>query len=225
MYTRQFQFFGTTTLLMHADNIDEADRLDRWRKDPKNRSVTKPGDDRSPAWTWKTYLYHDGKNLAIPTQNFMTCLRQAAAKKIMKRQTTYKEVSQASIFVASEYFDLHVGVEDGKGMKYHQVPVSKINAIDDDAPYDDHLHAVRAMGFDLNAKRARVGQAKHIRVRPAFRRWKVCGSVTVTDEATITPGVLEELLRLAGNVGLGDWRPGCRTPGNYGMFEAQLAGK
>lgn len=222
MYDRSFELVGVTKLLMHADNVVEADRLDKWRKDPKNRSVSKAGDDRSPAWTWKTYLYHDTENVAIPTQNFMTCLRQAATKKIMRRQTTYKEASQASIFPTSEYLTFYVGVESQKGVEYRQIPLAKINAIDDDAPYDEHLHAARALGFDLMAKRACIVRAKHVRVRPAFARWKVCGSVTVTDEATITPGVLEELLALAGNVGLGDWRPGCKTPGNYGMFEARL---
>jgi hypothetical protein len=49
----------------------------------------------------------------------------------------------------------------------------------------------------------------------------VRGEVTIL-APEITFGNLETLFSLAGNVGLGDWRPGCKTPGSFGMFTATL---
>lgn len=64
MATRyKFELMGIpgSDLLLHADDIDWADKLGDWRKDPKNRSISRAGDDRSPGFTWIGSLYHDGE--------------------------------------------------------------------------------------------------------------------------------------------------------------------
>jgi len=75
------------------------------------------------------------------------------------------------------------------------------------------------MGFDLFVKRASVGKAKHIRVRPKFSQWTVTGEVMVL-KPDITPVILAQLFELAGKAGLCDWRPAGKTPGPYGQSDA-----
>lgn len=215
VYTAKFELKALSALLMHADDVQESDRLMAWRRDPKNKNISVAGDDRSPAWTWQTYMYSDGTNIAIPSANFLTALRIAGARKILKRQTTYKEITQSGIICVSEYLKF---TNDGKS-----IPFKSILSIAGDNNYTEHLAAVRKLGFDLYAKRARIGSSKHIRVRAKFTNWAIAGELQVYAEDVITKAVLLELLGLAGRVGLGDWRPGCKTPGPYGMFEAKLA--
>jgi len=54
---------GLTPLLMHSDNLAFSERVTAWQKAPENKANSKAGDDRSPAWTWIGYLYHDGKHV------------------------------------------------------------------------------------------------------------------------------------------------------------------
>ena len=56
MYKVAFELVGEMPLLMHWDNIEGGDTLKEWRQDPKNKNQSVPGDDRSPSWTWQTYL-------------------------------------------------------------------------------------------------------------------------------------------------------------------------
>lgn len=214
-YSAKIRLTGMTPLLMHADNIEECDRLTAWRKDSANKRNSTPGDDRSPAWTWQTYLYHDGTHLAMPAENFAACVRTAAAKISMKGQKSYKEISQSGMFVSKPSPQFLAFYSNGKQIKL--ADILKIDAPD----FTDHWAATRKLGFDLLAKRAKVGQAKHIRVRPLFNEWTVEGEIDIIDEA-ITKRVLGEILQLAGQAGLGDWRPGCKTPGSFGMFRAEI---
>ena len=81
---------------------------------------------------------------------------------------------------------------------------------------------VKAMGFDLLVKRAKIGQQKHIRVRPQFTSWEARGAFLVWDDQ-IDEKALALILEYAGQYkGLCDWRPGGRTPGPYGTFEAKI---
>lgn len=208
----QFELNGKSSLLMHADDIIQADSLDEWRKDPKNKGVSKSGDDRSPVWTWHSYLYDDGKNIVIPSVNLMVCLRQAGARKILKKQTTFKEVTQSGMSILEEFLEFRV--------KDKQIDVKKIQALRD-RPFKEQFDTVKDFGFRLFMKRAKIGNAKHVRVRPRFDTWTVRGNLSVVAKE-LTFEVLEELFDLAGNVGLGDWRPGCKTPGSFGMFTSKL---
>ena len=208
----QFTLTGEMPLLMHQDDVEASDVLDAWRKAPENKNSSKAGDDRSPAWTWQTYCYSDGEHLTIPSQNLMVCLRQAGAQMILKRQKTFKEISQSGLLIPTEYLRFEVG---GK-----QIATSSLEAVRE-RDFSTQADAVRGLGFRLFVKRARIGQAKHIRVRARFDQWSVTGQVQVL-VSEITFENLETMFGLAGRVGLGDWRPGCKTPGPYGMFSAKL---
>lgn len=203
---------GITPLLMHQDDVDAADRLEAWRKDPANKNLQTKGDDRSPPWTWHSYLYTDGEHLAIPIDNLMACLRDAGAKVILKKQTTLKSASQSGLFIGQQFADFFVA---GK-----QIPAAAIYAIRT-LTFPEQKEAVKKLGFTLFAKRARVGQAKHVRVRPRFDSWKATFTIEVL-APEITKEHLISLLDVAGDKqGLCDWRPGPPKggqPGRFGRF-------
>lgn len=211
----EFKLRGLTALLMHADDVEQADLLTEWRQDPDNKGVSKAGDDRSPAWTWQTYLYRseEGK-IAWPSANLMVCLRQAATQIVMKKQKTFKEASQAGIWPSKEYFSF---LCQGK-----EIGMDKIQAMTD-LPFAQQVQRCRDLGFTLFTKRARVGTSKHVRVRPRFDNWSVVGTLEVQDSIPeLTTQVIEQFFTLAGRIGLGDWRTGCKTPGPYGRFISEL---
>jgi len=98
-----------------------------------------------------------------------------------------------------------------------------LDALKNEEKYAAQRKAVQALGFDLLAKRAKIGSSKHVRVRPQFAAdWVLRGSVAVWDEQ-IDAKALRQILEYAGQYkGLGDWRPGGRTPGPYGTFDAKI---
>lgn len=210
----KFTLTGITPLLMHADDVEAASTLDDWRKAPENKNVSVRGDDRSPPWTWQTYLYRDADGLVtMPADNVMVCLRQAGAKMILKGQKTFKEITQSGLLIPDETLDFTIG---GKPIEVAQF----VDARDDS--FADQKKAADRAGFDLLVKRAKVGNNKHVRVRPKFTGWKVSGAIQVL-APEITFDHLKSLFSLAGDVGLCDWRPGCKTPGRFGMFEATVS--
>jgi hypothetical protein len=208
----RFVLTGISPLLMHADDVMKADELDEWRKATENKNRSKAGDDRSPAWTWQTYCYPDGDALAMPQENVMVCLRQAGAQIILKKQKTFKELTQSGMVMEREFCEF---LCNGK-----QVPTSLLESLRDE-PFTEHVKAVRKAGFDLFVKRARVGQSKHVRVRPKFTNWSVRGLIHVLADE-ISEEILRKIFELSGRVGLCDWRPGCKTPGPYGMYRAEI---
>lgn len=212
--TFSFELTGVTPLLFHADDIDGSDLLQAWRKHPDNKGKSVAGDDRSPPWTWFTYLYSDGEHLCMPSANIMTAIRQAAAKIIMKKQTTFKAASQSGLMILDELCEFH----GPKG----QVRYADLLKFKEEG-FATHSERVKALGFRLDCKRAPVGSSKHIRVRARFDDWTVKGTVEVTDD-TITPAILTQMFDLAGKYsGLGDWRPSSpKSPGPFGRFSAKL---
>jgi hypothetical protein len=199
---------------MHADDVEAADMLTEWRKAPGNKNISKAGDDRSPSWTWQTYTYRDAEGyVAMPADNLMVCLRQAGAKMILKKQTTFKAISQSGLLIADEMLEFRNG-----GKKLSAVEMAAWR----DEPFSAHKKHCEAMGFNLLVKRAAVGSSKHVRVRPMFSAWMVTGTIQILAQE-ITFENLEMLFDLAGHVGLCDWRPGCKTPGRFGMFEAKVS--
>ena len=207
-----FVLSGIMPLIMHADSIDGSDELQEWRKNPTNKGVTVPGDDRSPGWTWQTYLYTDGTYVTIPADNVMVSLRQAGAQLILKKQKTFKESTQSGLMIPSEHCDLYAA-----GKQIEIAGIQELRSL----PYAQQRAAVKAMGFELFAKRAKVGTSKHIRVRPRFRQWMVEGMITAS-RPEITEEVLQQLFYLAGTCGLCDWRPAGKTPGAYGQFQSEV---
>ena len=208
-----FVLTGLMPLLMHADDVEAADELEAWRKDPQNKDRSRAGDDRSPAWTWHNYLYHDGEHISMPSDNLMVALRGAGTQLILKGQKTYKSLTQSGILIDTEHCQFLCA---GK-----QIPIGKIHALHDKT-FQDQKAGADKLGFSLFVKRAKVGQSKHVRVRPRFNDWSVRGSLQVSTE-DITPDILAMLFDIAGSkCGLCDWRPSSKTPGAFGMFSAEV---
>lgn len=211
---------GLTPLIMHADNIQFSEKISAWQKDPANKELSVAGDDRSPAWTWLGYVYHDGKVLGMPSDNLMTMLREGGCKVKVRGQETYKKQTQAGIVIDSMRWDLTLG---DKGTT---VPISPFNALIGNNDFNAHLEMAEKYGFELFVKRAKIGTSKHVRVRPLFRNWTIKGSLTVLDEdqSGLTKEIMTVILKQAGAlVGLGDWRPSsAKSSGSYGKFSPEI---
>ena len=208
---------GTTPLLMHWDNIEWADQMDAWKNDPANRKDSRAGDDRSPAWRWIGSCYHDGKHITIPSDNLMRSMMEGGAMVPVpggKNGKTFKAQTQSGMMVSESDWPVLVG---GSPISFSEIaPLMKV------VDFADHKAAADRLGFMLFVKRAKVGASKHIRVRPRFNEWSARGTVTVWDKQ-ITDAVLADVLSYAGQYkGLGDWRPGGKTPGAFGMFKAEI---
>lgn len=208
----QFTLNGFMPLLMHADNIEGSDDLQEWRKQPANKGVSVAGDDRSPAWTWQTYCYHDGEHIVMPSENVMVALRQAGAQMILKKQKTFKEITQSGLLISSEGCEFRI---DGKQIKWSDIVAMR------EKTFSEQAAECRKIGFELFVKRARVGTSKHVRVRPKFKAWTVSGEILVLKQE-ITGDILQQLFELAGKAGLCDWRPAGKTPGPYGQADATV---
>lgn len=207
---------GQTPLLLHNDNLDWADMMDEWRKDPANKKASKAGDDRSPAWRWIGCLYHEDGLIVIPADNLMTMLREGGAKvPTGNRNQTYKAISQSGLVVN----EIGWPIVGRKGT----VPWGDFESLCDEQDFAAHEAKARACGFELFKKRAKIGASKHVRVRPRFDTWSASGSITVLDDR-ITERVLLDILTQGGlYCGLGDWRPSSPSkPGSYGRFTAEV---
>lgn len=208
---------GLTPLLMHADNIEWSDAMDEWRKQPENKATSKAGDDRTPPWRWIGSLNTDGKVVTIPSEYIMGCMMAGGAQvPTGTGKKTFKAQSQSGLLCPEFHWPLYI---NGSGST---VSLADVNALREKKHFVEHTEAAKKMGFSLFVKRAKVGQSKHVRVRPRFDEWSTEGRVAIIDEA-ITPKILQQILDIAGRYkGLGDWRPGGKTPGQFGMFEATV---
>jgi len=212
----EFHLKGLTPLIVHADDVLAADRLKEWRSAKKNKNISVPGDDRSPPWTWQTYLYTDDTYLTVPSENLMVALRQAGVTIILKGQKTFKSLTQSGLMMVKEHLSILV---DGKPIEAD--PISKINGT-----FVEQMEKVSQFGFRLFVKRAKIGSKKHVRVRPRFDQWELRGEIqTLVQE--FTPQLMDELFVEAGlNCGLCDWRASSpKSPGPYGKFSSELKAK
>jgi hypothetical protein len=205
-----------TPLLMHSDNIEWADLMEQWKNNPKNKKLSKAGDDRTPPWRWLGCLNHDGNIITIPSEYIMRCLMEGAAQvPTGKGQKTFKSQSQSGLYCSDFHWPLLL---DSKEIKKDDLFALR----DDEFTFHDQVETVEKMGFSLFVKRAKIGQSKHIRVRPRFDQWSSEGEITITDPQ-ITKEILQQIFDISGQYkGLGDWRPGAPTPGPFGMFSAEL---
>lgn len=205
---------GLTPLLMHQDNLIFSESLSKWRKAPENKALSASGDDRSPAWTWIGYIYHDGNTIGVNSDNIMTMLREGGAKVLTgKGKETFKKQTQSGIMLDQQQFDLYVNGQ--------QIGIGPIKAIIGETDFTRHLETAEELGFELLVKRAKIGQSKHIRVRPMFRNWELRGSLTVLDSelSGLNKTTLETLLKQSGALcGLCDWRPSSPASGSFGKF-------
>jgi hypothetical protein len=201
---------------MHFDNLDWADHMKRWSLDPASKSASVAGDDRSPAWRWVGSVYHEAGKVVIPADNLMTVLREGGKRcPTGKGQSTFKAQSQSGIVVNESSWPLEVGGS--------VIPMEKILALKSESDFELHKSCAEALGFSLFVKRAKIGAAKHVRVRPRFDNWSATGTLTVFDDM-ITKDVLANILTFAGAyAGLGDWRPSApKSPGPWGKFTATV---
>lgn len=212
----QITLIGETPLLMKHDNLEWGEVLDEWRKDPANKAKIVKGDDRSPAWSWIGGLYVEGGKVVIPADNLMTLLREGGKKyPTGKGQQTFKAQTQSGIVIDQSSWPILVAGAE--------VPYSQIKALINEHDFEKHKETCEELGFELFVKRAKIGAAKHVRVRPRFDNWVTTGTLTVFDDA-ITKTVLEQILKMAGAYcGLCDWRPSSpKAPGPYGKFSVEI---
>lgn len=212
---------GLNPIILHADNLAFTEKIKAWQIDPANKEASEKnkGDDRSPAWTWMGYLYHDTKHIGVPSDNLMTMFREGGAKvKTGNKKETYKKQTQSGILIDQQQWDILV---NGK-----KIPVEPLNALIGCNDFARHIEVVQSLGFDLMVKRVRIGNAKHVRVRPIFRNWRLEGTFTVLDEelSGLRKDVLATVLNQAGGLcGLGDWRPSSpKSPGSFGTFKPTI---
>lgn len=206
---------GLSPLIMHWDNIDWADQVSEKRTEIKENDKANfaAGDDRCPTDTWKGYIYNDGQLIGLPTDNLQACLVKAGAKVTLQRQETFKKAMASGILFTDLYASF---ANNGKPIKYDDY-------MGVDGKFSEHATKVKKLGFELLVKRAAVGAAKHVRVRPMFRNWSATAQLTVVDDR-ITDEVLKKVWEYAGlMVGIGDWRPDSpKKPGPYGRFAVTL---
>ncbi|MEW8091274.1 MAG: hypothetical protein AB2784_16780 [Candidatus Thiodiazotropha endolucinida] len=214
----QVTLTGKTPLLMHQDNIEWADFMSEWINNPENKKASKAGDDRTPAWRWIGAAYHDGKLLGLPQGNIMRSLMEGGAMvPTGKGNKTFKAQTQSGMMSVNPFW--HLTTKNNSHIQWADIePLRQVES------FSVQKEQARELGFDLFVKRAKIGTSKHIRVRPIFDAgWKLTGTIAVWDEQ-ITKVILEQILEYAGQYkGLGDWRPGGKTPGPYGMFSAEIS--
>lgn len=214
-----FALTGTQPLLMHNDSVLAADTLEAWRKDPANKRRSKAGDDRSPSWTWLSYLYLDGGQVVIPRENLIAMLIKGGASFKVGRMGTLKGETAASVFFEGSYPLL-------VGPNHEPVQAADLDVLNDDAiSFSEHVEKARELGFTLDVRRATIGTTKHVRVRPRFDRWAVEGEFAAYDDGAMGAETLSALFTLCGRrVGLCDWRPSSpKKPGGYGTFTAEVS--
>lgn len=206
---------GITPLLMHSDNIDWSDAMEAWMLQPANKGKSKAGDDRSPAFRWIGYLYFDPdtKLVSIPCENIMAALMGGAAEVVMKGHKTFKSLSQSAIQCLDFHWPLLVN-----GAVISMDDVNECQKQD----FRENCELVRALGFSLFVKRAKIGTSKHVRVRPRFDNWSASGDLLITDKQ-LTVELVQSIAEIAGRQkGIGDWRPSSSRPGRFGMFSASV---
>ena len=216
MRTYHVTIEGKTPLIMHQDNIEWSDRMERWQLDPKNRAASKAGDDRTPPYRWLGALYHDGTRVAFPQENIMRSIMDGGALVFTggKNGKTFKSQTQSGMVPREMFWPVLVGGKD--------VPIAPFFDRYEERSFDAFQALAAQHGFMLYVKSVRVGTNKHIRVRPRLDEWTVSGTVVVKDEM-LTESTLPQILAQAGEYkGLGEWRPGGKTPGPFGMFTAKV---
>lgn len=218
MDTKRYQvtLHGESPLLMHRDNLAWAERTSAWAKNPVHKKESVPGDDRSPAWTWLGYCYHDGEVLGLDADNIMSLLRDAGTKvPATKGRGSFKAATQSGILCDEILWPIRV--------RGATIPWGAVHVLKDEPDFQRHMEAAEALGFELFVKRAGVNGAKHVRVRPRFDSWEASGTLTVLD-TTISTDMLETILQTGGLlIGVGDWRPGSpKKPGQFGRFSVKV---
>lgn len=216
----QVDIEGITPLLMHSDDVEWADGIKAWDADPKNKKFRVPGDDRSPAFRWLGSVWHANGNICVPQQAVSSMLSRAGAGVLVpgaQRGKTFKAQAVSAIRLAGGLAAVALLVR-GK-----TVSTKFIDALRDEMDFAAHQKKATDLGFYLDVRRATIGQAKHVRVRPRFDVWALSFLIDVFD-SQVTEQAVTDLFTVAGErIGLGDWRPSSpKRPGPFGMFKAAV---
>jgi hypothetical protein len=217
MQSFQITLEGITPLMMHRDNLEFKRIVEQWQRDPANRDKSIPGDDRSPAFAWIGSLYHDGTQLAIPTDCVMaSCMGAGTEMKAARGKKSLKAQTQSGMAFTDPY--MQFSVNGGSPVTLAAMTTLQ----EEDTNFDVHQQRAAEMGFVLDVRRARVGMSKHVRVRPVFNNWIAIGTLNVWDDV-LSLDVLETLFYIAGDrYGILEWRPSSRRPGPFGRFRAKV---
>lgn len=217
MKTMTFTLESATPLLMHRDNIEWADEMKKWQKDPANKGKSVAGDDRTPGFTWLGYLYHDGENVSWPADNLLPALCKSAANVKYKGQTTLKTIVPSNLHIVGDNLKFEAWNINKKG--YEQIPIAPIFELQEERDFREHLALAKKLGsYELYVVRVGVNGSKHVRVRPKFRMWRISGEMQVTDPELFTPEVIQTIFDGLKTIGFGDWRPTSPSkPGRYGI--------
>lgn len=213
----QIELTGTTPLIMHNDNLKFREIVKKWISRPENKKISSAGDDRTPPFTWIGYCYFNQGKLCIPSDNLMTLFRDAGKKvPTGKKGASFKTAMAASVLVDQAGWTM-----ENAGKTISEAEIKKLM---DEKDFEEHEKKAAELGFELFTKCAKIGKAKHVRVRPRFENWKIAGSITILDES-VTKSVLDDILIVAGLfVGLCDWRPGSvQSPGPFGKFTHKIS--
>src|SRR3990167_1453624 len=135
--------------------------MEAWKLDPRNKKFSKAGDDRTPPYRWIGYLYHDMKVVALAQDMIMRCLMEGGALVLVpggRSGKTFKAQTQSGMMCETPFWSFFTG---GK-----QIQMTDLHPLMDEPDFKRHEEAAEALGFSLWAKRARIGQKKHIRIRP-----------------------------------------------------------
>ena len=109
---------------MHQDDVELGDELKEWRKDPANSNLSTPGDDRTPPWTWKSYIYNDGDVIGVNTAMILSaqgiCFATSidTAKFVASRLIRDGRVSRSYIGLAGQNVPLPRRI-----VRYYDLPV------------------------------------------------------------------------------------------------------
>lgn len=209
---------GETPILMHGENLEFAEKVQRWQHLNKTKGgKAVKGDDRYPAWKWMGCLYADPINgtIGVPSDNMMSILRTAATKIQLKGNKTFKQISQAGILVNEIQWPLLINGNTVTMKDFDHL-------LNEDFDFDKHIEVMSKLGIELFVKGVKIGDKRHIRVRPRFNNWEASGSITVTDDL-ITDDIFRTMIRLSGTyVGIGDWRPSSPKSGSFGRYTAEV---
>jgi len=215
----EFTLQGRMPILMHSEDIEGADRVKAWRRDPLHKNTDR-GDDRHPAWTWVTYLYIDSKTglISIPQTSLIKMLVEAG--KSFKMPGSRKTLKGAvAALVQFNLINYPLTFDGDKQVNYEALlPIADMEK------FDKQAEEVRKLGFTIDMRRVTVGTNKHIRCRPHFHNWSITGRIRVDNtDGTIDKTTVEELFNFAGRFqGLCDYRPSARNPGPFGTFDATV---
>lgn len=209
-----FECQGVSPILMHYDNIEGSDLLEKVRKAPENKHY-KRGDDRYPSWTYQVYLLSDGDRLAMPADYVFGNLRDGASKIPMGRNSNYKRRFVGGVDMSQTFYFAMAGA-GGRQVMLSELPAH-------DLPFAEHVELLRKVGVDLHMKRVPIGQSKHVRVRAMLKEWSFRGFFDVIDKDLMDKPLITSFFTHGGKLGLGDWRPGAKSPGWYGQYKATLA--